>query len=131
MRPRRPRSIVSENRSLDPARVQQIMEQTATDLGAPGKDSFYGSGLINPRAAVAAALPGLNNGTEGHGYWIVGADGRVFTYGSARNYGDLSHTPHPGVIVAGARTPTGRGYWLAGNNGSVYSFGDARVSTAR
>jgi subtilisin family serine protease len=30
-----------------PAEVQQRLEQTATDLGTPGKDDLYGSGLVN------------------------------------------------------------------------------------
>jgi serine protease len=39
----------------DPAAVRAAIEQTADDLGAPGRDDMYGHGLINP----AAALTGL------------------------------------------------------------------------
>jgi serine protease AprX len=41
---------------LDPAGVKAIIEATATDLGAPGKDNVYGSGRIDAFAAVQAAL---------------------------------------------------------------------------
>lgn len=38
--------------SCSPAEVQQRLEATALDLGASGKDTSYGSGLVNAYAAV-------------------------------------------------------------------------------
>jgi serine protease len=35
-----------------PAVIEALMEATATDLGAPGRDNEFGYGLINPRAAL-------------------------------------------------------------------------------
>jgi hypothetical protein len=35
--------------------VKEILEQTARDLGPPGKDNDYGAGLIDAFAAVTAA----------------------------------------------------------------------------
>jgi subtilisin family serine protease len=35
-----------------PAEVQQRLEQTATDLGDPGKDNLYGAGLVNVYQAL-------------------------------------------------------------------------------
>jgi len=35
-----------------PAAVEAILKQSATDLGSPGRDNEYGSGLINARAAL-------------------------------------------------------------------------------
>lgn len=40
-----------------PAEIQRLMEQTAEDLGAPGRDPYFGSGLIQVAAALAVALP--------------------------------------------------------------------------
>jgi subtilisin family serine protease len=114
--------VIGENPSLSATRVRQVIESSAKYLGNP---SFFGHGLVNPSAAVVSALPGLNNGTEGHGYWVVGIDGSVRTFGSARFYGDLRHRAHSGTVVAGARTPNGGGYWLATSTGAVYSFGNA------
>lgn len=37
-----------------PAALQAHLEATATDLGAPGKDLHYGSGLVNAATAVGA-----------------------------------------------------------------------------
>ena len=118
--------IVSENPGLTSDAVRGILANTATDLGSPGRDDFFGWGLVNPALAAVRALPGFNDGSKGHGYWVVGADGAVKAFGSAHWYGDMRTKPHSGSIVAGARTPTGKGYWLAGSDGAVYSFGDAR-----
>jgi len=35
-----------------PAEVQQRLELTSNDLGTPGKDNLYGSGLVNAKNAV-------------------------------------------------------------------------------
>ncbi len=40
------------NGVCSPAEVQQRLEQTALDLGTPGKDDFYGSGLVNAYNAI-------------------------------------------------------------------------------
>ncbi len=44
--------------SLTPTQVQTILQDTASDLGAPGKDPIFGHGLINAHAAVLAASGG-------------------------------------------------------------------------
>jgi hypothetical protein len=73
---------------------------------------------------------------SGGGYWLVGADGGVFTFGNARFFGSLGATSISGWINAMAATSSGDGYWLANANGDVYHFGDAvfrgdNVETAR
>jgi N-acetylmuramoyl-L-alanine amidase len=62
---------------------------------------------------------------SGAGYWIVGADGGVFTYGDAGFYGSLGDTALAAPIVGMAATPSGCGYWLLGADGGVFTFGDA------
>ena len=63
---------------------------------------------------------------DGNGYWLVAADGGVFSYGDAGFYGSLSSK---GVtsssVVAMAATPDGKGYWLIDSSGDVWAFGDA------
>jgi hypothetical protein len=63
---------------------------------------------------------------SGDGYWIVGSDGGVFTYGDAGFYGSLGDTALEAPIVGMAATPTGCGYWLLGQDGGVFTFGDAQ-----
>ncbi len=118
--------VLSENKDLTASRVASILKSTASDLGPGGRDNYYGAGLVNPKAAVIAASPLLNGGTKGNGYWVVGMDGSVRTYGKAKFYGDLRGQHIGSTIVAGARTPEGKGYWLAAANGAIYTFGDAQ-----
>ncbi|MHA1778269.1 MAG: S8 family serine peptidase [Candidatus Heimdallarchaeaceae archaeon] len=47
--------ILSANPNLSPAEVRNILESTATDLGAAGWDKYYGYGEVNALAAVNQA----------------------------------------------------------------------------
>ena len=71
-----------------------------------------------------------------HGYWLLGADGGVFSYGDAQFYGSLpqigytpagSGGPHQlkAPLVGITSTVSGKGYWLVASDGGVFSFGDA------
>ena len=46
-----------DNGQWDPAEVRLRLQDTATDLGAAGKDNYYGYGLVNAKAAVEATSP--------------------------------------------------------------------------
>ena len=119
--------VLGERPGLSANDLVKAIESSANDLGAPGRDNTFGYGLINPRGALVAASPEkIDNGTLGHGYWIVTADGHVGVFGGAHSYGDLNGASLPAPIVAAARTPSGHGYWLAGADGAIYSFGDAQ-----
>ncbi len=63
---------------------------------------------------------------DGKGYWLVGSDGGVFTYGDAKFYGSTGaiHLNQP--IVGIAATPDGGGYWLVASDGGVFTYGDAK-----
>lgn len=51
--------VISANPSLTPAEVQNVLKQSADDLGASGWDSSYGWGRVNAARAVCAATGGL------------------------------------------------------------------------
>ena len=60
-----------------------------------------------------------------HGYWLVGSDGGIFTFGSAQFYGSTGslHLQRPVVGI----TPTADrgGYWLVASDGGIFAFGDS------
>jgi hypothetical protein len=95
-----------------------IWEVTAH--GAVYGPTFHGpiSNLDKPIVGMASA-PGTD------GYWLVAADGGVFSYGNAAFYGSAAtfHLNQP--IVGMASTPDGDGYWLVAADGGVFSFGNA------
>jgi hypothetical protein len=62
---------------------------------------------------------------DGKGYWLVSADGGVFSSGDAPFEGSLGDLALQGPIVGMAATPDGKGYWLAGLDGGIFTFGDA------
>jgi hypothetical protein len=47
--------VISVNPSLSGAQIQNILKQSADDLGAPGWDTTYGSGRVNAAQAVSMA----------------------------------------------------------------------------
>ncbi|HEV8623357.1 MAG TPA: metallophosphoesterase, partial [Acidimicrobiia bacterium] len=72
-----------------------------------------------PPEPLPAAGPGA---ASPPGYWMLGAQGGVYPFGSAAGLGDGA----PGVAAVDLEpTPTGRGYWLLEGDGRVRSFGDA------
>ncbi|MCG3139062.1 MAG: hypothetical protein HJJLKODD_02940 [Phycisphaerae bacterium] len=57
--------ILSVNPDLTPDEVRTVLESTTVDLGAEGKDTIFGNGLVDAHAAVVAAENGeIGNGNE-------------------------------------------------------------------
>ena len=79
-----------------------------------------------PIATPYLASVAMASTPDGGGYWLVGLDGGVFSFGNAGFYGSLPGQ-HISVhdIVGIAATADGHGYWLLGADGGVFSFGDA------
>jgi len=63
--------------------------------------------------------------SSGAGYWLVAADGGVFSFGNAAFYGSEGATHLNSPIVGMAATLDGAGYWLVAADGGVFSFGSA------
>jgi hypothetical protein len=87
----------------------------------PGEDIFPTSPVAGATAYPFGEGPNPNNA----GYWLVGADGTIYTFGNApttlgNGVGRLSSS-----VVALATTPTGEGYYMFAQNGQVAAFGDA------
>ena len=88
----------------------------------------FGTATLVEHYSVAPTRPpivGVAATPSGHGYWLVGSDGGVFTFGSARFFGSTGgmHLNQP--IVGMAATPTGHGYWLVASDGGIFTNGSA------
>src|ERR1019366_8398858 len=100
-----------------------------------GDTQFYGSipglgislaGSGAPRS-LNAPIVGIVPTVDDHGYFMVGADGGVFSFGDARFEGSCPGIGGcSGAAVAVMPDASGNGYWLVTNTGYVYAFGDAQ-----
>jgi len=82
-----------------------------------------GSGLPH---ALSAPIVAMVPSTDDHGYFLVGSDGGVFTFGDARFEGSCPSVGGCfGRVIAVAPDATGNGYWVFTSRGTVYPFGDA------
>ena len=83
------------------------------------------AGLLNGPLTLNKPIVGMAATPGGKGYWLVAADGGVFTFGNAVFYGSMGGTRLNQPIVGMAATPNGQGYWLVAADGGVFSFGNA------
>jgi Glycosyl hydrolases family 43 len=81
--------------------------------------------------AVPAASPAANPACPlppqpDPGYWQVGSDGGIFSFGGAQFYGSTGSMHLNKPIVGMAAGPGGNGYWLVASDGGVFAYGDAQ-----
>ena len=57
-----------------------------------------------------------------HGYWLVGSDGGIFTFGSAQFYGSTGSLKLQRPVVGITPTASDGGYWLVASDGGIFSF---------
>jgi ribosomal protein L24E len=62
---------------------------------------------------------------DGKGYWLVAADGGIFSFGDAQFYGSMGGHPLNQPVVGMTPSWDGKGYWFVASDGGVFSFGDA------
>ena len=76
-------------------------------------------------ARSTSATPTAGAATASHGYWLVGRDGGIFSFGSAAFYGSTGAIQLQRPVVGITPTSDHRGYWLVATDGGVFAFGDA------
>ena len=60
-----------------------------------------------------------------HGYWLVGSDGGIFSFGAAGFHGSMGGVSLQRPVVGITPTADRNGYWLVASDGGIFSFGDA------
>jgi SpoIID/LytB domain protein len=87
------------------------------------------AGSVTTTGAALQAALGLRSDwfsvVYPEGYWIAGADGEVFSFGSAGFFGSAGGIALSRPIVGMQATPACRGYWLVASDGGIFSYGDA------
>jgi hypothetical protein len=96
---------------------------TPADGQLTGTPVAPSSGLLPPPNSSATPPTTVR---PAPGYWEVGRDGSVFTYGHASFEGSLSGDRLSSPIVAMTAVHGGHGYWVVASSGAVSAFGDAR-----
>jgi hypothetical protein len=59
------------------------------------------------------------------GYWLVGSDGGIFSFGSAQFYGSTGSMQLQRPVEAMAPTSDRQGYWFVASDGGMFAYGDA------
>jgi hypothetical protein len=102
---------------------------TRSDAPPPGSEPGpIQPQLIDPQPQTPPVPPS----TGRSGYWMLGADGKVYPFGAAVGHGDAAAALAAGgparVNAADVEpTPSGNGYWLVDAGGTVHNFGDAKA----
>jgi N-acetylmuramoyl-L-alanine amidase len=87
----------------------------------------FGGAPLGPNSLTTPDTPvvGMAPTPDGKGYWLVAADGGIFTFGDAAFYGSEGGVALNSPVVGMAPTPDGKGYWLVASDGGIFTFGDA------
>jgi hypothetical protein len=105
-----------------------------TASASPVPHAYAGQGVVAfgdappldpPIPPLDSIVTGMAATPSGDGYWLVAADGGIFSFGDATFEGSLGATRLTGPIVGMASTRDGKGYWLVAADGGVFAYGDA------
>ncbi len=105
------------------ARITLLGGGTCTVRAAqPGNARYAAASAVIRQFAVDGPVVT----TSQSGYWMLGADGHVYAFGSATDFGSASDP-----VVALAARHGGSGYWLVDRSGTVHAFGSATYHGGR
>jgi hypothetical protein len=88
---------------------------------------LYSSALVfnGINAACVPYAPGNNAKNSGKGYWVATDQSHVYTFGTARYFGDPAKLHLNQPLIGGESVSTGNGYWLLALDGGIFTFGAA------
>ena len=85
--------------------------------GTPAPPPIQTPPTTAPRPVVAAPVLATNQG-----FWLLGRDGGVFSFGTAPYLGSIGNIPLNKQIVGMAAKPDGTGYWFVGSDGGIFAY---------
>ena len=98
---------------------EDLDEAVAADFGQ------WGPNAPGPTMPGPTGYLGITPTHDGNGYWVVKADGGVFSYGDAHFFGSAASGNLNAPPVAITATTDAAGYLLAATDGGVFTYGDA------
>jgi len=106
--------------SIDPACINrpQSLTYAATIDYQYDPNTLVTDGPDNSSYSASLIRPTL-------GYWLVGRDGGIFSFGDAPFAGSTGNIHLNQPIVGMAANPAGPGYWFVAADGGVFAFGGA------
>jgi hypothetical protein len=97
---------------------------TVTTAG--GTSSSTGAAAVNEYTYAPPPPPSPSpSSSPTHGYWLVGSDGGIFTFGSAQFHGSTGSLHLQRPVVGITPTSSRGGYWLVASDGGIFAFGNA------
>jgi hypothetical protein len=114
--------------------VASISTAVCTVGGDGHTVSFVGFGVCTLTASVAqgAHFFGATGNTQSfpvgpaaRGYWLVGSDGGIFSFGAASFRGSMGSIPLQRPVVGITPSASRTGYWLVASDGGIFSFGSS------
>ncbi len=96
--------------------MKTALVQSTVSAAAPAPSTTCGSNTNPSGTPSLAAAPG---------YWVLGSDGGIFSYGDAAFHGSVPGAGVQADSALMATTPSSNGYWILGTDGGIFSFGDA------
>ncbi len=100
-----------------------VTVRATSDLGAGNRTATFTYPATTP-APIPATDPSPSP-TPQHGYWLVGGDGGIFSFGSAQFHGSTGDLRLQRPVVGITPTSTDAGYWLDASDGGIFAFGNA------
>lgn len=95
---------------------------TTALIGAAGANSGAGASYVFSASSTPPSPPP----PPSHGYWLVGSDGGIFTFGSATFHGSTGNLKLQRPVVGITPTATDGGYWLVATDGGIFAFGNTQ-----
>ena len=111
-----PGASLTETIDFTPTVVGSVTDSwsiNADDGSGARTISLYGTGI---------RLGTLGFTTPSHGYWLVGSDGGIFSFGSAQFHGSMGGVALQRPVVGIVPAKGDDGYWLDASDGGVFSF---------
>ncbi|MEW6471593.1 MAG: hypothetical protein AB1679_04935 [Actinomycetota bacterium] len=84
-----------------------------------------GGGNPGPVPTTTTTAPApiiVNPVTSNEGFWLLGRDGGVFSFGTAQFFGSIGNIPLNKQIVGMAAEPDGSGYWFVASDGGIFAY---------